>query len=228
MSNARRVKGKNFGLSLDLPSEILERREKKMKQFNHAKKDNKTAFLVERSRINCLLTVLKCKNIRKIVRPHAHIFSNYSKLYFYYFAKNCGAKTRMLLIKIKIARCQSEVALTTLAGRYFIFIFMYCVSSLWPLLVFVIVFRVIFVSYCSLVVILIIKLPSGNVVPILDISPKQIYQIFLQQKQIGPTAKQKLSNKYSNIDIDWKKVYTLAFQCTLDTKISRGKFVTKI
>ena len=64
-----------------------------------------------------------------------------------------------------------------------------------------------------------IKLPSGNVVPILDISPKQIYQIFLQQKQIAPTAKQKLSNKYSNIDIDWEKVYTLAFQCTLDTKI---------
>ena len=28
-----------------------------------------------------------------------------------------------------------------------------------------------------------IKLPSGNVVPILDMSPKQIYQIFLQQKQ---------------------------------------------
>ena len=111
MSNARRLKGKNFGISLDLPSEILERREKKMKQSNHAKKDNKTAFLVERSRLNCLLTVLKCKNIRKIVRPHAHIFSNYSKLYFYYFAKNCGAKTRMLIIKIKIARCQSEVAL---------------------------------------------------------------------------------------------------------------------
>jgi len=39
-----------------------------------------------------------------------------------------------------------------------------------------------------------IKLPSGNVVPILDISPKQIYQIFLQQQQIVPTAKQKLSN----------------------------------
>ena len=64
-----------------------------------------------------------------------------------------------------------------------------------------------------------IKLPSGNVVPILDISPKQIYQIFLKQKQIAPTAKQKLSNKYSNIDIDWEKVYVLAFHCTLDTKI---------
>ena len=60
----------------------------------------------------------------------------------------------MLIIKIKIARCQSEVALTTLAGRHFIFIFMYCVSSLWPLLVFFIVFRVIFVSFSSLVVIL--------------------------------------------------------------------------
>ena len=47
-----------------------------------------------------------------------------------------------------------------------------------------------------------IKLPSGNVVPILDISFTQFYQIFLQQKQIAPTAKQKLSNKYSNIDID--------------------------
>ena len=64
-----------------------------------------------------------------------------------------------------------------------------------------------------------IKMASGNVVPILDISPKQIYQIFLQQKQIAPTRKQKLSNKNSNIDIDWEKVYTLAFKCTLDIKI---------
>ena len=64
----------------------------------------------------------------------------------------------MLLIKIKIARCQSGVALTALAGRYFISICVYCVCSLWPLLVFVIVFRVIFVLYCSLVVIFIFVL----------------------------------------------------------------------
>ena len=50
--------------------------------------------------------------------------------------------------------------------------------------------------------------------PILDISLKQIYQIFLQQSKLRPPQ-----NKYSNIDIDWEKVYTLAFQCTLDTKI---------
>ena len=47
----------------------------------------------------------------------------------------------MLLIKITIARCMAEVALTALAGRYFISICMYCVCSLWPLLVFITVFR---------------------------------------------------------------------------------------
>ena len=44
MSNARKLKGKNFGISPDLPSEVLERRKKKMKQFKQAKKDGKTAF----------------------------------------------------------------------------------------------------------------------------------------------------------------------------------------
>ena len=44
MSNARKLKGKNFGISPALPSEILERRKKKMKQFKKAKKDGKTAF----------------------------------------------------------------------------------------------------------------------------------------------------------------------------------------
>ena len=45
MSNARKLEGKNFGISPDLPSEILERRKKKMKQFKQAKKDSKTTFL---------------------------------------------------------------------------------------------------------------------------------------------------------------------------------------
>ena len=40
-----------------------------------------------------------------------------------------------------------------------------------------------------------IKMVSGDVVPILDISPKQIYEIFLQQNQIVPSAKQKLTVK---------------------------------
>ena len=64
-----------------------------------------------------------------------------------------------------------------------------------------------------------IKMASRNVVPILDINLNRSIKSFLQQKQISPTAKQKLSNKYSNIDIDWEKVYTSTFQCTLHTKI---------
>ena len=44
MSNAGKLRGKNFGISPDLPSEILERIKKKMKQFKQAKKDGKTAY----------------------------------------------------------------------------------------------------------------------------------------------------------------------------------------
>ena len=43
MSNARKLKGKNFGISPDLPSEINFGK-KKMKQFKQAKKDGKTTF----------------------------------------------------------------------------------------------------------------------------------------------------------------------------------------
>ena len=67
MSNAGKLKGKNFGILPDLPSEILERRKKKMKQFKQPKKDGKPPILVGQNRINCLLTVLRCKNIRKII-----------------------------------------------------------------------------------------------------------------------------------------------------------------
>ena len=44
MSNARKLKGKDVGISPDLPKEILERRKKKMHQFKKAKQDGKTAF----------------------------------------------------------------------------------------------------------------------------------------------------------------------------------------
>ena len=50
---------------------------------------------------------------------------------------------------------------------------------------------------------------SNNLVPILDASSKQIYRLFLEKKQTTSTAKVKLAAKYSNIDIDWKSVYSL-------------------
>ena len=52
---------------------------------------------------------------------------------------------------------------------------------------------------------------SNNLVPILDVSSKQIYQLFLEKKQTTPTAKVKLAAEYSNIDIDWKSVYSLRY-----------------
>lgn len=69
-----------------------------------------------------------------------------------------------------------------------------------------------------------IRMESDNLVPILDASSKQIYQLFLRQNQIPPTAKQKLTNKYWNTAINWEKVYSLAFQTTLESKIREFQY----
>ena len=61
-------------------------------------------------------------------------------------------------------------------------------------------------------------------VPILDVSSKQIYQLFLKKKHTPPTAKQKLMTKYPNISIDWNKVYLLAFQTTLESKLREFQY----
>ena len=63
-----------------------------------------------------------------------------------------------------------------------------------------------------------IRLGNGNLVPILDISSKQIYGIFLRKKQISPTAKRKLTDKYPDINVEWDKVYSLPFRSTLESK----------
>ena len=46
---------------------------------------------------------------------------------------------------------------------------------------------------------------NGNSIPILDISSKQIYEIFLRKKQIPPTAKRKLTDKYPDTNVEWDK-----------------------
>ena len=65
---------------------------------------------------------------------------------------------------------------------------------------------------------------SNNLVPILYVSSKQIYRLFLEKKQTTPTAKVKLAAKYSNIDIDWKSVYSLSFRTALESKRREFKF----
>ena len=44
MSKVKKLKGKNFGISPDLPKEILERRKKKMHRFKKAKEEGKTVY----------------------------------------------------------------------------------------------------------------------------------------------------------------------------------------
>ena len=48
---------------------------------------------------------------------------------------------------------------------------------------------------------------SGNLVPILDSSSNQIYNTFLSKKQIPPTAKGILTDKYPDANLEWDKVY---------------------
>ena len=58
----------------------------------------------------------------------------------------------------------------------------------------------------------------------LDVTSKQIYNSFMCKKQIPPTAQQKISDKYSDTIIDWKKVYSLPFRTTLDSKLREFQY----
>ena len=44
------------------------------------------------------------------------------------------------------------------------------------------------------------------------------------KKQIPPTAQQKISDKYSDTIINWKKVYSLPFRTTLDSKLREFQY----
>ena len=63
-----------------------------------------------------------------------------------------------------------------------------------------------------------IKLNCGSF-PISDVTPKQIYNSVLCKRPIPPTAQQKLTDKYSDTVINWKKVYSPPFRTTLDCKL---------
>ena len=69
-----------------------------------------------------------------------------------------------------------------------------------------------------------IKTDNGNLTPISDVSSRQIYQFFLERKQIPPTAKQKLQDKYSDTIVDWEKVFSLVFNVTLESKLREFQY----
>ena len=68
-----------------------------------------------------------------------------------------------------------------------------------------------------------IKLNCGSF-PISDVTSKQIYDSVLRKKQIPPTAQQKITDKYSDTVINWKKVYSLPFRTTLDSKLREFQY----
>ena len=59
---------------------------------------------------------------------------------------------------------------------------------------------------------------SDNLAPILDASSKQIYQLFLLQTYFN---KHVLTHPAS---INWEKVYSLAFETTLESKIREFQY----
>ena len=69
-----------------------------------------------------------------------------------------------------------------------------------------------------------IKTDNGNFTAISDVSSKQIYQLFIEKKQIPPTAKQRLQDKYSDTAVDWEKVYSLALNFTLESKLREFQY----
>ena len=59
----------------------------------------------------------------------------------------------------------------------------------------------------------------GEMVDLSSISSKTLYREFRSREEIPPTAQAKLKDDYPNLSIDWKEIYSLAFNVTLDTKL---------
>ena len=79
MSNARKLKGKDFGISPDLPKEIIDRRKKKMQQFKKAKEDGKPAYF---SRGNGQAIHRRCSSIDLFVGSNNQAMYNVVSLFF--------------------------------------------------------------------------------------------------------------------------------------------------
>ena len=57
-----------------------------------------------------------------------------------------------------------------------------------------------------------------------DVTSKMVYKEFCSLKQTPTTAKAKIWNKYPDLLIEWKKLYSLAFETTLDTKLREFQY----
>ena len=65
---------------------------------------------------------------------------------------------------------------------------------------------------------------AGKVIDLASASSKLIYNEFHSLKQTPATAKAKILNKHPDLAIDWKKLYSLAFETALDTKLREFQY----
>ena len=61
-------------------------------------------------------------------------------------------------------------------------------------------------------------------VDLLKITSKLLYTVFKNKKQKSPTAQNKIQNKSPELSVDWKKIYSLPFNVTMETKLREFQY----
>ena len=61
-------------------------------------------------------------------------------------------------------------------------------------------------------------------VDVLEVTSKMLYNEFKCKKQTVPTAQIKLKQKYPDLSLEWKRIYSLPFTVTLETKIREFQY----
>ena len=65
---------------------------------------------------------------------------------------------------------------------------------------------------------------AGKVIDLANVTSKLVCNEFRSLKQPPTTAKATILNKYPDLATDWKKLYSLAFETTLDTKLREFQY----
>ena len=65
---------------------------------------------------------------------------------------------------------------------------------------------------------------AGKAIDLAEVTSKSVYNAFCSLKQTPATAKAKILKTYPDLAIEWKKLYSLAFETTLDTKLREFQY----
>ena len=65
---------------------------------------------------------------------------------------------------------------------------------------------------------------DNSEVALSKVSSKWLYNAFKSKKQVPPTAQKKFKEKFPQFPFDWKKIYSLPFTVTIETKIREFQY----